>query len=71
MNIVFSSKLLKDVTDSVRSALSTSGIVNIAAVAESVRSRNAAENVALEDITARVMEQAQLLSAAMEFDGRR
>jgi len=71
MNIVFSSKLLEDVTDSVRSALSTSGIVNIAAVAESVRSRNAAENVALEDITARVMEQAQLLSAAMEFDGRR
>lgn len=68
MKIELSQRLMEDLTTSVRSAFNANGIVNVAAVAEQIRSRNASENVALEDIAARVMAHAQLLSAAMEFD---
>ena len=70
MRIVLSQRLVEDLTQSVRSAYHAQGIVNVSAVAEDVRSRNTSENVALEDITACVMAHAQLLNAAMEFDGQ-
>ena len=68
MNIVLSQRLMEDLAQSVQSALSKTGIVNISTLAEEIRSRNESENIALEDITAQVMAHAQLLSAAMEFD---
>jgi hypothetical protein len=70
MKIEMSQRLMDDLQDSVRAAYSSKGIVNVAAIAELVRTRNVAENVALEDITERVMAHAQLLNAAMEFDGQ-
>ena len=68
MNIVLSQRLMEDLAQSVQSALSKAGIVNVSTLAEEIRSRNESENIALEDITAQVMAHAQLLSAAMEFD---
>ena len=68
MNIQLSQQLMSDLQDTVRTAYSAKGIVNVASIAEQIRSRNVSENIALEDITARVMAQAQLLNAAMEFD---
>ena len=59
---------MEDLAQSVQSALSKAGIVNVSTLAEEIRSRNESENIALEDITAQVMAHAQLLSAAMEFD---
>ncbi|WP_292377247.1 hypothetical protein [Mesorhizobium sp.] len=44
------------------------GIVNISAVAEQIRVRNLAENVALEDVEYLVLHAAQVLGAAIEFD---
>ena len=68
MNVVLSQRLMEDLAQSVQSALSKAGIVNVSTLAEEIRSRNESENIALEDITAQVMAHAQLLSAAMEFD---
>ena len=68
MNVVLSQRLMEDLAQSVQSALSKTGIVNITTLAEEIRNRNESENIALEDITAQVMAHAQLLSAAMEFD---
>lgn len=64
-----SQRLMDDLTQSVCAAFSASGIVNVSEIAETIRSRNESENIALEDITACVMAHAQLLNAAMEFDG--
>lgn len=60
---------MDDLTQSVDAAFSANGIVNVPAIAETIRSRNESENIALEDIAACVMAHAQLLNAAMEFDG--
>jgi len=68
MTIRFSQKLLEDMQETVRIALARDGIVNIPLIAEEVRRRNESDNVALEDITAQLMLQAQSFSAAMEFD---
>jgi hypothetical protein len=70
MRIVLSQKLRDDLSHSVHSAYAAQGIVNVPVLAEQIRSRNAAENVALEDIATCVVAHAQLLSAAMEFDGQ-
>ena len=68
MNRIFSTTLQDDLNRSVRLALTTKGIVNIPQLAEDIRQRNEDENVALEDIAAQLMVQAQIYSAAMEFD---
>lgn len=68
MEIRFSQQLISDLADAVKTALITHGIVNIPQLAETIRKRHEAENIALEDITALVMAQAQKFSAVMEFD---
>jgi len=65
----YSAHLHDDVHLQVQAAHHSNGMVNVAAVAEEVRRRNLAENVALEDIEHLVVEAAQLYGAAMEFDG--
>jgi hypothetical protein len=68
MRYNYSVTLLEDVSSAVNAAFKSAGIVNIAIVAEQVRLRNLAENVALEDIEHLVLQAAQLLGAAIEFD---
>ena len=68
MRYEYSARLCDDVHSSVQRAFATAGIVNISATAEQVRVRNLAENVALEDIEYLVLQAAQLLGAAIEFD---
>ena len=69
MRYGYSAHLREDVSSEVQAAWRSQGIVNIAMVAEAVRLRNLAENVALEDIEYMVMQAAQLYGAAMELDG--
>ncbi|MCZ8546879.1 hypothetical protein OOJ09_22045 [Mesorhizobium qingshengii] len=69
MRYDYSERLREDVTSSVLRAFKTAGIVNITTLAERVRVRNLAENVALEDIEHLVLQAAQLIGAAIEFDG--
>ncbi|MBZ9743397.1 MULTISPECIES: hypothetical protein [unclassified Mesorhizobium] len=68
MRYDYSSRMLDDVYSAVQRAFKTAGIVNISAVAEQVRVRNLAENVALEDVEYLVLQAAQRLGAAIEFD---
>jgi hypothetical protein len=68
MRYEYSTRLRDDVLSAVEMAFATAGIVNISATAEQVRVRNLAENVALEDIEYLVLQAAQLLGAAIEFD---
>ena len=69
MRYDYSERLREDVTCSVQRAFKTAGIVNITTLAEQVRVRNLAENVVLEDIEHLVLQAAQLIGAAIEFDG--
>ena len=69
MRYDYSARLRDDVNSAVLTAFRTAGIVNISMVAEQVRIRNLAENVALEDIEHLVLQAAQLVGAAIEFDG--
>ncbi len=62
--------MLDDLTQAVGAAVASQGIINISKLAEEIRKRNEAENVALEDVIALVMVQAQRFSAAMEFDSQ-
>lgn len=68
MRYEYSAQLRDDVNSAVLAAFSKTGIVNIAVVAERVRVSNLAENVALEDVEHLVLQAAQLLGAAIEFD---
>ncbi|AEH87790.1 conserved hypothetical protein [Mesorhizobium opportunistum WSM2075] len=68
MRYDFSARLRDDVNSAVRTTFRQAGIVNVPAVAERVRVRNLAENVALEDIEPLVLRAAQMLGAAIEFD---
>ncbi|MBZ9675693.1 hypothetical protein [Mesorhizobium sp. ES1-1] len=68
MRYNYSRTLLEDVSSSVKAAFTSAGIVNISVVAEQIRLRNLAENVALEDVEHLVLQAAQLLGAAIEFD---
>lgn len=68
MRYDYSTSLRDDVNSAVQRAFATAGIVNISATAEQVRVRNLAENIALEDIEYLVLQAAQLLGAAIEFD---
>jgi hypothetical protein len=67
MRAFLSSFLMDDVMQTVDAALHRYGIVNVPQLAEEIRRRNVAENVALEDIEARVLMRAQARGAAMEF----
>ena len=60
-------KILREVTDAVAEAMRTDRIVNLSVIAEAVRARNGAANMAREDIEALVMEAAQLRAAPMQF----
>ena len=64
----YSARMQEDVSTQVLTALRSRGMVNVAGVAEDVRLRNLAENVAREDIEYLVMQTAELYGAAMEFD---
>ncbi|TPM38097.1 hypothetical protein [Mesorhizobium sp. B2-3-4] len=68
MRYEYSSRLLDDVGSAVQKAFRATGIVNISLLAEQIRVRNLAENVALEDVEQLVLRAAQLLGAAIEFD---
>ncbi|BCG72291.1 hypothetical protein MesoLj113a_34490 [Mesorhizobium sp. 113-1-2] len=68
MRYDYSTRLRDDVNSAAERAFKTAGIINITATAEQVRVRNLAENVALEDIEYLVLQAAQLLGAAIEFD---
>ena len=67
MRAFLSSFLMDDVMQTVDAAVHRHGIVNVPQLAEEIRRRNVAENVALEDIEARVLMRAQARGAAMEF----
>lgn len=71
MKPLISQRLMIDLGDAVRQALARDGIVNVPQLAEEIRRRNESENVALEDIEAQLLIQAQAFSAAIEFDGPR
>ena len=71
MKANFSPKIMTDMMESVQMALRTNGIVNIPRLAEDIRKRNEAEYIALEDISAQLLVQAQMANGAMEFDGPR
>ncbi|MBN9218991.1 MAG: hypothetical protein J0I79_13650 [Mesorhizobium sp.] len=64
-----SNKLRNDVAALTLKSFQINGIVKISTVAEEVRLANIEENVALEDIESLVMQAAQLVGAAIEFDG--
>ncbi|MER8435215.1 hypothetical protein NKH36_05355 [Mesorhizobium sp. M1312] len=64
----YSFRLCHDVDRQVWAAARCKGIVNVTAVAETVRLRNLGENVALEDLECLVLQAAQFYGAAMEFD---
>ena len=68
MGPLFSPTLMDDVTQTIHAALTLNGIINIPKLAEEIRRRNEVENIALEDIAAELLVQAQRHSAAMEFD---
>lgn len=68
MNPRFSLQLTEDLNETLQSALRNYGIVNVPVLAEQIRQRNEAENVALEDIAEHLLTKAQALSAAMIFD---
>ncbi|WP_027035124.1 hypothetical protein [Mesorhizobium ciceri] len=69
MRYDYSARLREDIRSAVQIAFRKTGIVSITAVAEHVRVRNLAENVALEDVEYLVFQAAQLIGAAIEFDG--
>ena len=68
MCATFSADVLNDLTQAVDVALGRNGIINIPLLAEQVRRRNEHENIALEDVEARIMQLAQMRSALMEFE---
>jgi hypothetical protein len=68
MRDTFSPAFLLDLSQSIASALGRHGIVNIPLIAEQVRRRNEHENIALEDVEAKVMMLAQTRCAIMEFE---
>jgi hypothetical protein len=69
MNRVYSPALRDDLLKTVQSAIESNGILNISVVAEEIRKRNEAENIALEDVEQMVLEIATNLRAAVEFNG--
>jgi hypothetical protein len=65
---MFSGAFLNDLAQAVDAAIGRNGIINVPLLAEQVRRRNEHENIALEDVEAKVMQLAQIRSAMMEFE---
>ena len=63
--------LLDDLNGALDRALRTTGIVNVALLAEEIRKRNEEANVALEDVERALLYFAQQRAAGIEFDSRR
>lgn len=59
--------LANDIIETVRAEYSGVGVINVPALAEAIRVRNEIENFALEDIAEKVMNEAVLLGAPIEF----
>ena len=68
MNRPLSQALQQDVRDSVRTRATLETSINVNAVAEAVRLRHLAENVALEDIAALVIATAGHMGRPMVFE---
>jgi len=64
----FSIQLRSDIADTVKAAVSDGGVLYISLLAEQIRQRNGAENVALEDIEYQILQHGQMFSAAMSLD---
>ena len=58
--VTFSADFLKDLTQAIDIALGRHGIINVPLLAEQVRRRNEHENIALEDVEAKVLQLAQM-----------
>lgn len=69
MRRLFSSRMRDDLAQSFQDELSRNRIINISALAEQIRRRNEAENVALEDISEWLIHYAKGANAAIVFDG--
>jgi hypothetical protein len=68
MNRVYSPAFRDDLLKTVQSAIASNGILNISVVAEEIRKRNEAENIALEDVEQMVLDVATNLRVAVEFN---
>jgi hypothetical protein len=68
MKTTFSNRLNEDIVRTLEFAIRDFGIANVSVLAEQIRKRNEAENVALEDIVEKLAERAILRGAAIEFD---
>ena len=64
----FSAAFLNDLAQAVDMAIGRNGIINVPLLAEQVRRRNEDENIALEDVEAKIMQLARIRSALMEFE---
>lgn len=63
-------ELTSDISESIKTAFRDRGAVDIAVLAEQVRSRNVALNIALEDIEWAIVKAGQLLKIPMAFETR-
>lgn len=63
-----SEELRADIVRMMGITAETYGIIEVSSLAETVRREHEAENVALEDIEALIMQQAELMSSAMLLD---
>ncbi|GLS33136.1 hypothetical protein SAMN04488498_105315 [Mesorhizobium albiziae] len=68
MRRILSNQLQDDLVASFRTELQKNRIINIPVLAEQIRIRNEAENVALEDISEWLMHYAKSVSAPMVFE---
>ena len=68
MTRIISQKVRTDIEATVRHAKESAGVVNISTLAEQVRQRNEAENVALEDIAGAMIRSAQAADVPCVFD---
>ena len=68
MFVNLSAAMRQDIIQAIRTATASHRIVQISQLAEEVRRRHLAENIALEDIEEMLVGYAQVFSVMMEFD---
>jgi hypothetical protein len=68
MFVNLSAEMRQDIIQAIRTATAGHRIVQISQLAEEVRRRHLAENIALEDIEEMLVGYAQVFSVMMEFD---
>jgi len=68
MFVNLSAAMRQDIIQAIRTATASHRIVQISQLADEVRRRHLAENVALEDIEEMLVGYAQVFSVMMEFD---